>query len=137
MTKPIIYELLAEIDRNLEVLERLRGLTLEEFTTNPERYLLAERCFQLAIQCIVDIAFYLASQKGWQRPETSSDAVVLLGRRGVLQKDFAEKIVGMANFRNILVHAYLKIDRAIVYRFLDDLEDFREFSRQLLDYLQD
>ncbi len=135
MTKPIIYELLEEIDRNLSILERLRTIPEKEFIAEPERYLLAERCFQLCIQCVLDIALYLASQKGWQRPENSADAVRLLGTQGVLTKQFADQIVGMANFRNILVHAYLKIDRRIVYRFLDDLEDFREFSRQILDYL--
>lgn len=136
MTKPIIYELLDEIQNNLLLLEKLKSVPEEEFVQNPERYLLAERCFQLAIQCVLDISMYVAAQKGWHRPENSADAVRLMGRQGVLTPEFAEKIVGMANFRNILVHAYLKIDRHIVYRFLNDLEDFQEFSRQLLSYLE-
>ncbi|MBI3924472.1 MAG: DUF86 domain-containing protein [Armatimonadetes bacterium] len=136
MTKPIIYELLEEIQRNLDLLQRLRAVPEEAFVSDPERYLLAERCFQLAIQCLLDISFYIASQQGWQRPESSSEAVLLMGTQGVLTREFSEKIVGMANFRNVLVHAYLKIDRHIVYRFLSDLDDFREFSRQVLDYLE-
>lgn len=93
MTKPIIYELLEEIDRNVAILESLRKLTEDEFVTSPERYLLAERCFQLSIQCVLDISLYLASQQGWQRPATSADAVELMGRQGVLKKDFADRIV--------------------------------------------
>ncbi len=135
MTRPIIYELLEEIKRNLDVLTRLRKLSEDEFTNDPEKYLLAERCFQLAIQCVLDISGYIAAQKGWQRPENSSQAVELMGRQGVLTKSFVERIAGMANFRNILVHAYLGIDRKVVYRYLDRLEDFREFSRQILDFL--
>lgn len=135
MTRPIIYELLEEIQANLVILERLRALSQDEFVANPERYLLAERCFQLAVQCVLDISLYLAAQNGWQRPETSSQAVLLMGSQGVLDRDFAEHITGMANFRNVLVHAYLKIDRKIVYRFLSELDDFREFSRQILRYL--
>lgn len=135
MTKPIIYELLEEIDKNLLILTELKGMSEEDFLGSPHNYLLAERCFQLAIQCVLDISLYIASQKGWQRPETSSDAIALMGKQGVLSPSFAEKILGMANFRNILVHAYLKIDRRVVYRFLNDLEDFREFSRQILKFL--
>ena len=41
----------------------------------------------------------------------------------------------MANFRNILVHAYLGINRQLVYEYLSRLEDFREFERHLEGYL--
>jgi uncharacterized protein YutE (UPF0331/DUF86 family) len=37
--------------------------------------------------------------------------------------DFATRIAGMTNFRNVLVHAYLRINRDIVYEYLDKLED--------------
>lgn len=136
MTRPIILQLLEEIDKNVVLLERLRTVPEESFVANPEKFLLAERCFQLAIQSMIDIAFYMASKNGWPRPETSSDALLLMAQKGVLTLEFATRIQGMANFRNILVHAYLKINRHVVYRFLDDLDDFREFSRQLLTYLR-
>ena len=42
----------------------------------------------------------------------------------------------MANFRNILVHAYLQIDRTRVYKLLDELDDFRTFTRQIITYLE-
>lgn len=46
-----------------------------------------------------------------------------------------EKLSVMANFRNILVHAYLNIHRAIVYDNLQEIDDFREFQRYILTYL--
>lgn len=136
MTRLIIDELLEELERNVRLLEPMRELTEDEFVADPHQYLFAERCFQLAIQCLLDVSLYIASQKGWQKPPTAADAVALLGRQGVLDQDFAATIVGMANFRNILVHAYLKIDRRKVYSFLDDLEDFREFTRQVLRFIE-
>jgi uncharacterized protein YutE (UPF0331/DUF86 family) len=136
LTRPIVYELLEEIQCNLTILRRLSQLTEDEFVADPEKYLLAERCFQLAVQCVLDISAYIASQKGWQRPENSSEAVALMGRQGVLTMEFADRIAGMANFRNILVHAYLKIDRKIVYRYLSRLDDFQEFARQILAFLE-
>lgn len=123
------------MEKNVVHLESLRTISLRDFVDEPRNHLFAERCFQLAIQCLIDISYYLASQKGWQKPESAAEAVMVLGLNGVLKPDFAKKIVGMANFRNILVHAYLQINRATVYQLLADLGDFREFARQVLTYL--
>lgn len=124
------------MERNVAHLESLRdSVTLEDFIADPRQHLFAERCFQLAIQCLVDIAYYLASQRGWQKPESAAEAVLTLGRQGALTQDFAKRIVGMANFRNILVHAYLQINRETVYQLLSDLGDFREFARQMTRYI--
>ena len=61
-------DLLEELERNVVLLEELGNLTRVEFVANPRHYLLAERCFQLAIQCILDLGFTLASLRAWQRP---------------------------------------------------------------------
>ncbi|MFQ5864025.1 MAG: HepT-like ribonuclease domain-containing protein [bacterium] len=46
-------------------------------------------------------------------------------------------MVGLVNFRNILVHAYLEIDRQIVYENLKHLDDFRQFMKYLTRYLKE
>ena len=40
-----------------DLLEELRQVERDEFLANPRHYLLAERCFQLAIQCVMDVAY--------------------------------------------------------------------------------
>lgn len=136
MSKTVIEELLEEMERNVGLLEELKSESLSDFVSNPRNYLMAERCFQLAIQCLIDIAYYLAAQNRWTKPESASDAVKALGEHQVLDRDFSAKIVGMANFRNILVHAYLQIDRTRVYKLLDELDDFKTFARQIITYLE-
>jgi len=133
----IVRELLDELDRNVALLDEARGYTREEFVGEPRRYLLAERCYQLAIQCMIDIANYVASLKQWQRAEDSRESLLLLGRQGVLPTEFAQRIAGMANFRNVLVHAYLGINRNLVYDYLERLDDFRQFARYVELYLDE
>lgn len=128
-------DLLQELERNLVILEELGNLNREEFLANPRHYLLAERCFQLAIQCVMDTGYTLASFHRWQRPEDGRDAILLLGRQGILPEAFAAQIAPMANFRNVLVHAYLGINRELVYRYLSQVHDFRTFLRHLDAYL--
>lgn len=135
MNKPLILELLDEMERSVRLLESLKGTAREDFLADPRHHMFAERCFQIAIQCLVDICTYLAAQKGWERPDDSAGAVLQMGRQRVIPMDFAERIVGMANFRNILVHAYLKINRNIVYDMLAQLDDFRQFARHVLAYV--
>jgi uncharacterized protein YutE (UPF0331/DUF86 family) len=128
-------DLLQELERNLLLLEELRHLDQAEFLGNPRHYLLAERCFQLAIQCVMDMGYTLASFHQWQRPEDGRDAILVLGRQGILPAEFAAKIAPRAHFRNVLVYAYLGINRELVYRYLTQLDDFRTFLRHLDVYL--
>jgi len=124
------------MDENIRILEELRDLSYEEFSKNPKTYKLAERCFQLAIECIIDICHYLIAQNAWPRPADNAEAVLRLGEQGVIPKDFATKIFSMVNFRNILVHAYLKIDQSIVYDHMQELNDFRIFQEHIIQYLE-
>ena len=127
--------LLSEMEKNVNLLEELRSIPRHAFVSDPHHYLLAERCFQLAIQCVLDISYSIASQSEWDKPADGPSAIRLMGDKGVLPTDFAQRIVGMANFRNILVHAYLNIKREIVYDMLERLDDFRTFQRHIVTYL--
>jgi len=98
-------------------------------------YKLAERCFQVAIECVIDIANYLIAQNNWTRPLYHAEALLVLAQHRIFPMKFARRITGMINFRNILVHGYLRIDRAIVYENLKELHDFAEFEKYLLGYL--
>ena len=82
-------DLLEELGKTWALLEELSQIPREEFLGNPRHYLLAERCFQLAIQCILDLGFTLASVRNWQRPTDGRDAILTLGRQGVIPEEFA------------------------------------------------
>ena len=69
-------------------------------------------------------------------PKNASETITTLGDMKILPKEFVSKIIGMANFRNILIHAYLKIDREIVYENLQHIPDFRKFQKYILEFLK-
>ncbi|MBI4614774.1 MAG: DUF86 domain-containing protein [Planctomycetes bacterium] len=135
MRTVLIRELLQEMDRNAALLEELGGVPRERFLSDPRIYLLAERCFQLAIECLLDVCYSIASSKRWPKPEEGAEAILLMGKEGVLPQDFAQSIVGMAKFRNVLVHAYLRINREIVREYLDKVGEFRTFARHVERFL--
>jgi len=70
-------------------------------------------------------------------PSRYSDIFPALAEIGVLPPDFAQKLIGMAQFRNVLVHLYLEVDLRQVHRYLqEDLDDFMVFARYVSEWLQ-
>lgn len=130
-----IRERLLEIEANARLLAELRTTPVEAFLREPKIYKLAERCFQVAIECMIDTADHLIAERGWPRPESGRDALHSLGAQGVLPQSFAERIAPMAGLRNLLVHGYLAIDRRTLHTHLSRVEDFREFIRHIEAYL--
>jgi uncharacterized protein YutE (UPF0331/DUF86 family) len=120
---------------NARLLLELRGTPVEPFVRDPKVYKLAERCFQVAIECMIDIADHLIAEHGWPRPESGRDALLTLGAQGVLPPSFAERIAPMAGLRNLLVHGYLALDRRQLHSHLSRVEDFSEFIRHIQSHL--
>jgi uncharacterized protein YutE (UPF0331/DUF86 family) len=51
--------------------------------------------------------------------------------------DFAQKFQEAAKLRNILVHMYTEIDKAVMSDVLENnLDDFEEYARYIAIYLQ-
>jgi len=130
----IIFDRLKEIEDNLVILEKLAELDEPAFISNPEKYKLAERCFQLVIESMLDVAHYILAQKNLPRAE-GGEALDSLGEYGVIPPDFAREIRPLAGLRNILVHEYLKIDRRKVYDYLKELDEIREFVAYLVKFV--
>jgi predicted nucleotidyltransferase len=58
----------------------------------------------------------------------------IISEAGILPKEFAEKIRGMAGLRNILVHEYLIIEPAQIYKHLQLVNNFQEYARYIIVY---
>jgi uncharacterized protein YutE (UPF0331/DUF86 family) len=93
------------------------------------------RYLHLAIECVLDIGESLIAGRGWVRPETNRDVFIRLSEKKVLPKQFAATFSGVAGLRNILVHDYLKVDLALLFKNLARLTDFEAFSRHVGRFL--
>ncbi len=98
---------------------------------------LTERNLEVAIGIILDIGNHVIADYGWESPDKYGQVFAILAEHGVIPQTFAERSVGMANFRNILVHEYTKIDHRTVYNILQTkLSAFEEFARYLVAWLE-
>ncbi|MCW5853567.1 MAG: DUF86 domain-containing protein [Anaerolineae bacterium] len=120
----------------MKALRQYRKLTYEQFSRDRTISRAAERYFQLAIQAALDIGAVILSEEGVKVPEEYRDIFPRLADIGVLPPEFASKLVGMAKFRNVLVHLYLQVDPALVYHYLQhDLGDLERFAQYVGEYL--
>jgi uncharacterized protein YutE (UPF0331/DUF86 family) len=96
----------------------------------------AERNFQVAIQAALDIASMILSDQYVTLPHDYAELFPKLAEMGVLPADFAQGLVNMARFRNVLVHLYLTVDPQRVYNYIQhNLDDLDLFARYIAEYL--
>ena len=135
-----IKEHLKHLNQYYLLLLESRKLPYEEFNNDPIQYGSTERFLHLAIESCLNIGNRLLSlyqfSKPVASPETYADIFKEMGRLGVVDHDFMQRLIQMARFRNRLVHLYWDIDKETVYGFLqNNLDDFKFFQQNVVAYL--
>lgn len=132
-----IVSKLERLDEYLKILTDIQKVNKKSFIEDYHFYGLAERYLQLAIEVLLDIGKLIIISQNLRRPEDNQDIFVILAEQSVLSSDSRDNLVGIANFRNILVHDYEKIDREIVYqKLLKNLDSFIMFKKEIARYLR-
>jgi len=132
---PIVARL-SVIAERVSALKELQSLTYEEFAQDEVLRASVERNFQVAIQAALDIGSILLASLSVVVPSEYKEVFPKLAEVGILPASFAEKLVGMAKFRNVLVHLYLTVDVGKMYGYLQhDLGDLDLFAQYVGKYL--
>ncbi len=123
---------LQRLESYLNLLEGLRTEPRSTLLDDPIRRGALERYLQLAIEALLDIGNHLLAERGLARPETYADVFRLLSEAGLLSKPLFEESVGMAGFRNLLVHDYMRLEPERLGEILDTkLEVMRKLASEL------
>ena len=127
---------IADVESVVQTLHKLKRYSIEKVASDREVLWAIEHGLQVAIQNLLDIGSHLLSAEAVNDYEDYTQIIDRLGDRGVIPKDFAASIRGMAGFRNILVHEYLRVDLEEIYRILhEQLDDFSRFVGFIRTYL--
>ena len=131
----------ARLDHLEECLDELSGIKLEsaDELMKRENFMIrrtVERCLYLAIQDLLDIGAHIISAQGLGVPADYRDVIAILGNNEVIPSEFAKRIEGMAGFRSILEHDYVRLDLQKVFENFQRLDDFRQFARHIVDFVE-
>jgi uncharacterized protein YutE (UPF0331/DUF86 family) len=126
---------LLALDTAVANLRRHAGQPLEALTSDMDEAWAVERGLLVCIQNVLDVATHLAAAAGRDSPDYAT-AIEQLGALGALPAPFANRIRGIAGFRNLLVHGYLALDLGRVHKLLNQsLADFDELAMHIHAYL--
>jgi len=130
----LVEKKLADIETLLVQLRTMVDIDKIERDVKEERF--AAHTLQLAIQNALDVCSHIISDERLGEPVTNQELFSILERHGWLSADLAPSLRNMAGFRNILVHAYDRLDLVVMIDVLRhrlaDLDGFVEAIRRRL-----
>lgn len=136
LDREILAERVAAVERHLaRVVERLphRPEDLRPATDASDAVVL--HLWQ-AVQIIIDLAVALCVQRSLGTPSSYGDAFDRLSAAGELDASLASRLVKAAGFRNLIAHAYEKIDMARIHEAATNgPADLRAFLRRARDLI--
>ena len=117
-------------------LVELRRLGDEAFRTSRAQMWSVERGLQLGAEILLDIGTHILSAQYGISPADYKDILEQLGQQGILSQDLRRRLKGLAGFRNILVHDYIRLDPEKVLEALKRApEEFSDFVLAIRDWL--
>jgi len=136
ISSEIINAMIDIIEENIRLIEEIRSQDFESFSNNFRDIQAAKHSLQESIEACLDIGNHIISEKGFQRPENYRDIYIVLEENSIIDTVLSEKLQEMAQFRNLLVHRYSKIDTKRVYDIMSvDIKDIQEFEKRILKYI--
>jgi len=136
MDKERILSKIDELNQYIKELEKIRPKTFEEYKNNILIKRACERLLQVSIECIIDIASILVKELKIGLPSEEEDLFDKLEENRIITRKMKDKLRLMRGFRNILVHRYGKIDDKLVFENLSKIQDFKDFSKQIIEFLK-
>lgn len=91
----------------------------------------------MMIETCVDVAGHIISDQGFRIPKSYSDTFSVLHEINILDEWLYSSLKKMAQFRNVVVHQYDKIDSTIVVGILqNELNNFVAFKDTIIRYIK-
>jgi uncharacterized protein YutE (UPF0331/DUF86 family) len=138
MDPKVLKARLKKLDEYQKSLLRFKNIKLDKYLYDDDVQTIVERKVQLSIQTCIDIANYIIAREGLRIPDEEENIFLVLAQESFINHDLGQRMKGMVNFRNILVHEYLEIDNELVHRHLTrNLADFDQFAKSIIDYLEE
>jgi uncharacterized protein YutE (UPF0331/DUF86 family) len=90
----------------------------------------------LAVQICVDIGSHVIADEGWPPAASVAETFERLREHGVLSTKTAEALRNAAGLRNVVAHAYDRIDLGALHAgAMSGLEDLNAFAREVAGWV--
>lgn len=136
VNRDVVLSRIDKLNEYMGFLKSVKNYSKEEYINTPLIFGSTERFLHLAIECVLDIGNHIISDLRFRKPQNNRDIFEILYENNILPLELKENLCKMAQFRNILVHDYMKLDREIVYGIvINNLNNLEEFVIEVSDYI--
>ncbi len=133
-----INDKIEEIQQYLEKLDDVNPRDFERYSGNFKIRLMCERCLEIIIESLVDLAFLVIKEKSLPAPEDDKQAFDILKDAGIISEILAAKLKDAKGMRNILAHEYGKINDEIIFNAIEDMgNDTKEFINSVSEFFKE
>ena len=130
----LLREKLALLTEYLEDLNAEKQITLQELKDNKILRRYVERTLQMAVESCLNIGSHIIADLKLREPEDYKDVMAVLCEAGYLPQERLDRFKRMAQFRNVVVHDYSRINPEILYGILqNNLADLHFFACAIRD----
>lgn len=128
---------LGRLEEVISELGRLRSVGRESLRGSLTLMWAVERGLQLGAELMFDIGNHILSAVYGASPDGYGSIMPQLAQHGVLDTELQDRFEGLAGFRNILVHDYVRLDSKKVLDALERApEDFSLFAQDIRKWLE-
>jgi uncharacterized protein YutE (UPF0331/DUF86 family) len=136
ISSEVINAMVDLIDENIRLIEEIRSQGYDSFSNSFRDIQAAKHALQESIEACLDIGSHIIAEKGFRRAEDYKDIYKVLEEESIIDPILSAKLQEMAQFRNLLVHKYGKIDTKRVFVIMsEDLKDIQDFVKKILKYI--
>lgn len=127
-----LLEKFKHLEENIKILKEIKNtLSINDIKSNKRyeweiRYGLLE-----SIQLIIDISCKITSHYNLGNPKSYKECIELLNKFNYLSDPLSKNLISMVGLRNLLVHEYATINTSKLYNFLENLDDFYNFLKEI------
>jgi uncharacterized protein YutE (UPF0331/DUF86 family) len=136
ISNEVINGMIDIIDENIRLIEEIRSQGFDSFSKSFRDIQAAKHSLQESIEACLDIGNHIIAEMGFRRAEDYKDIYFVLEEEGIIEPTLSSKLQEMAQFRDLLVHRYGKIDTMRLFIIIsEDLKDIEEFVKRILIYI--
>lgn len=135
--KDLVEAKLSELAHRIERVAAHRTESASALSTDEDALDLVSFNLLVAVQLCLDVASHIIADEGLPVAKTSAAVFRRLDEHRVIASDLAERLIRATGFRNVVAHAYGRLDPELAFRAATEgLDDLRAFARDVGVFLR-
>ena len=133
----LINDRIGIINSAVNRLNSLIKLPLEQFREDENAIDIAENRLRKALEALFDLGRHIVVKSGVGLPSDYRSVIEKLKEINCISSEFAQQIIGMAGYRNRLIHDYNRVTPDEIYEIVQNrIQDFILFCNYIIEYIK-